>query len=279
VAVPVPMRTVAQGVWWQAEDALVRTEVDGFVAEVRVQPGQAVRAGEVLLRLHAPAVEAEAAQLAARIEALQSEHWHALRDDPPRAVQVEHELAASRAALERTQALLDSRQVRARADGRVAMAGVDDLPGRWLPRGSQVAHLVTDAPPVVQVAVPHDDASLVAQASRRVEVRRADARSPALAAQWDGHLSGAGAALPSAALGSRAGGAIATDPADAQGLAPLRAVAIAQVRLDPGQPGTQADRIGERVLVRFEHGARPLAWQAARAVRQQVLRHLTTGSR
>jgi hypothetical protein len=56
-------------------------------------------------------------------------------------------------------------------------------------------------------------------------------------------------------------------------------VAIAQVRLDPGQPGTQADRIGERVLVRFEHGARPLAWQAARAVRQQVLRHLTTGSR
>ena len=271
---PWPYRTTVQGVWWQPEDNLVRTGVDGFVAEVVAGHGQAVQAGDVLLRLHTPAVEAERARLAARVEALRSEQWQALRDDPPRAVQLEHELAATRAELQRAQAQLDSRLVRSSTAGRVALAGEADLPGRWLPRGSLVAHLATGSPPVVQAAVPNEDVALVAAASPRVQIRRADPRAPALVARWDGLLSGAGSPLPSPALGERSGGSLATDPADAQGLKPLRAVAVAQLRLEPGQAAATGERIGERVWVRFDHGHEPLAGQAARAIRQTLLRHL-----
>lgn len=276
-ALPWPHRTTVQGVWWQPEDALVRTGVEGFVADVVARHGQAVQPGDVLLRLHAPAVEADHARLAARVEALQSEHWQALRDDPPRAVQLDHELAATHAELARAQAQLDSRLVRARSAGRIALAGESDLPGRWLPRGSLVAHLVTAEPPIVQVAVPHDAAALVASASRRVELLRAGPWAPPLVARWDGQLSGAGAALPSPALGERSGGEVATDPADSRGLTPLRAVAIAQLRLEPAQDGARGERIGERVRVRFDHGRAPLAWQAARVLRQTVLRHFQPG--
>lgn len=277
LAAPWPYRTVVQGVWWQPEDAMVRTQVEGVVAEVLVRHGQLVRAGQPLLRLQAPALETEAAQEEARLAALQGSYWQSLRDDPARAVQAGLELAATRAALERAQRQLADLWVRAPADGRVALPGEVDLPGRWLARGTRIGHLATDAPPVIQVAIPHEQAARVAQAAPEVQVWRASGSGPVLAGRWDRQLSGGGAALPSAALSERAGGAIATDPADEHHQRPLQAVALAEIRLLPGQPEAAGERIGERAWVRFDHGRLPLAVQALIGLQQLVLRHLRSG--
>ncbi len=280
-AVPWPDRTVAHGVWWLPESALVRTQVEGFVAEVLVEHGQDVAAGQALLRLHSPALEADESRLLARLQALESEHWQALRDDAAHAVQVDHERAAVQAELARTQSLLAHRWVRAAAAGPLAMTAEEDMPGRWLPRGSLVAHVMTGEAPLVKVAIAQEQAALVAQAAAQVEVRRASAWAPALAGSWQGQTSGGGARLPSPALADRAGGPIPVDPADEQGLRPLRAVVLADVRVQltpaSGETGT-AERIGERVLVRFDHGFAPLAWQAARSLQQLVLRHWNPSS-
>lgn len=274
--IPWPQRTLAQGVWWLPESALVRTQVEGFVAEVLVQHGDVVAPGDVLLRLHSPALEAELAQQQARLQALESEHWQALRDDPPRAVQLGFDMQAVRAEQARTQALLDQRWVRAQAAGPVALPGEADLPGRWLPRGVLVAHVMTDEPPLVKVAVAQEASDLLAQAQPEVQIQRASPSSPLREGRWDGRFSGGGARLPSAALGERSGGPWPTDPAQADGLVPLRAVVIADVQVKPTREGaaTMADRIGERVWVRFDHGHAPLVWQAARRLQQLVLRHV-----
>lgn len=274
--VPWPQRTLAQGVWWLPESALVRTQVEGFVAEVLVQHGDVVAPGDVLLRLESPALESELAQQQARLQALEAEHWQALREDPARAVQLGFDMQALKAEQARTQALLEQRWVRAQAAGPVAIPGESDLPGRWLPRGALVAHVMTEEPPLVKVAVAQEASVLLAQAQPRVQIQRASPLSPLREGVWDGRFSGGGARLPSAALAERSGGPWPTDPAQADGLTPLRALVTADIRVQPTAEGgpTAADRIGERVWVRFDHGHAPLVWQAARRLQQLVLRHV-----
>ncbi|MBL8327588.1 MAG: biotin/lipoyl-binding protein [Rubrivivax sp.] len=279
LAAPWPHRTLAQGVWWLPESALVRTQVDGFVAEVLVEHGEPVSRGDVLLRLHSPALEAEQSRLQARLAALEDEHWQAVRDDAARAVQLQHDLQAARAELERTQALLAQCELRAEGEGRLALAAQDDLPGRWLARGSLVAHVVGDEGARIQVAVPHEQAALMAGSAAQVQILRATPGQADIQGQWNRQFSGAGARLPSAALAERSGGQTPTDPQDREGRSPLRPMVVAEIAVPAGPAGAdddaaRTDRIGERVWVRFDHGWSPLAWQAARALQQLVLRHV-----
>jgi putative peptide zinc metalloprotease protein len=61
------MRTVAEGVLWRPEDALVRAGVDGFAVELLAQPGQAVGRGDPLLRLRSSELDAEARVMVAQL--------------------------------------------------------------------------------------------------------------------------------------------------------------------------------------------------------------------
>jgi len=266
---PLPDATVVQGVLWLPEHALVRAQADGFVAELLVEDGQSVQVGQPLLHLHAPTQRADQDRLLGRVAALQSERFQALRDDSARAVGVEHELQATLAELDRVQQRIEHLTVRAQAAGRAAIAHAGDLPGRYLARGTLVGHVMTGEPGLVRVAIPQERAALVSAQRGAVQVRLADPAAPALRGRWAGTPSGGGALLPSAALGDRSGGRIATDPDDKQGLRPRQAVLLGEVRLEQAA----GNRIGERVHVRFEHGMAPLAWQAARALQQQLLRH------
>jgi putative peptide zinc metalloprotease protein len=269
VALPLPDTTVAQGVLWAPDHALVRAQADGFVDELFVADGQPVQPGDALLRLHAPALQAEAGRLDSRIEALEAERFHALRDDPARATAVEHDLQAAKAEAARALERLGHLTVQAQVSGRVSLTRAGDLPGRHVARGTLIGHVITGEPGLVRVAIPQERAALVAAYRGEVDVRLADPAAPPLRGLWTGTSSGAGALLPSAALGDRSGGPIATDPADSQGLRPLQSVLLADVRL----PQSVGERIGERVQVRLDHGLSPLAWQGLRTLQQQLLSH------
>ena len=270
-AVPVPDAALAQGVLWPPEDALVRNPTAGFVAEVLVQEGQSVPSGAPLLRLQAPALEAERERLVGRIAALQAERFEALRLDKAQLATVDHALQAAQAELDRTDAQVAGLLVRAQVAGRVHLAGTADLPGRWLARGTLLGHVETAAPGRVRVVVAQGDAALVTAHRGPVAVWLSGAETPAQRGMLVGTPSGGGAPLPSAALGERHGGAIPTDPADPQGLQPAQPVLQAEVQLDHAT----GERIGARAWVRFEQpDGMPLAWQAVRALRQQLLRHL-----
>ena len=161
--------------------------------------------------------------------------------------------------------------MRAQAGGRVHLTGVDDLPGRWLVRGALLGHVDTGEPGRVRVVVAQADAAVITAHRGPVDVWLIGSTAPPMRVALVGTPSGGGAPLPSAALGERHGGGIATDPADPQGLKPAQPVLQADVRLAQAT----GERIGARAWVRFEQGRAPLAWQAARALQQQLLHHLS----
>ena len=271
LAVPLPDAALAQGVLWPPEDALVRTQTAGFVDAVLVTEGQAVQRGDPLLRLAAPTLLAERERLASRIESLQADRFQALRQDKAQLAAVDHALQAAEAERAQTEEQIAGLTVRAQAGGRVHLTGVDDLPGRWLVRGALLGHVDTGEPGRVRVVVAQADAAVITAHRGPVDVWLIGSTAPPMRGTLVGTPSGGGAPLPSAALGERHGGGIATDPADPQGLKPAQPVLQADVRLAQAT----GERIGARAWVRFEQGRAPLAWQAARALQQQLLHHLS----
>jgi putative peptide zinc metalloprotease protein len=73
--------------------------------------------------------------------------------------------------------------------------------------------------------------------------------------------------LPSAALGERGGGALATDAKDPKGLTAAEPVFV----MDFDVPGTPLHRVGGRALVRLDLGREPLLMQGWRRLRQVFL--------
>lgn len=266
---PMPYASVAEGVVWLPEHALVRTETDGFIEALHVADGEHVHAGQLLVSLQAPALAADLARLNGQITALETERFQALRSDPARAAAVESELAGVSAELAHAEARQQQLAVLAGADGVVALPHAADLPGRYVKQGTVLAQVLTGEPATVRVALPQTQAALVQSGTRSVGVRLSEARDETWPALLQPGAAGAVMRLPSAALGDAGGGSIVTDPADTAHLRTAEAVVLADVRLTGHAPL----RTGGRAWVRFDHGWSPLAMQAARSVQQLVLRH------
>ena len=266
---PMPYASVAEGVVWLPDHALVRTQTDGFVERLHVADGEQVRAGQLLVSLQAPALVAELARLDGQVTALETERFQALRTDPARAAAVESELAGVSAELAHAEARQQQLAVLANADGVVALPHAADLPGRYVKQGTVLAQVLTGEPATVRVALPQTQAALIQSGTRSVGVRLAEARDETWPATLQPGAAGAVMRLPSAALGDAGGGRIVTDPADTTHLRTAEAIVLADVSL----PGHAALRTGGRAWVRFDHGSSPLAMQAARSVQQLVLRH------
>ena len=276
---PLPFSTVAEGVVWLPEQALVRADTDGFIASVDATDGTAVATGQRLFTLDAPSLVAEQTALQQRITALDTERIQTMRGDPARAVALDHELARVAANLARADERIAQLGVAAASAGNAVIDHADDLPGRFVKQGALLGHVLAPGPSRVRVAIPQEQAALVQGATHSVSVRLAAADASAWPGELLGERSGersgdrsGGAAgtvrrLPSAALGDRSGGSIVTDPKDK--LLPAHGVVLADVQLavDLGPVA------GARAWVRFDHGAAPLAWQAARRLQQLFLRH------
>jgi putative peptide zinc metalloprotease protein len=283
---PCPRRTIVEGVVWPADEAQLRAGEDGFVEAVAVRDGEAVDAGQVVLRLANPALAAKIARQSAHVAALEAALIDAqLSGDAPapeaNAGDARAELAAAQAELDRLHERAAGLEVRAQAAGHVALGPVDDLPGRWFHRGALVGQVLTAAPPTVRMAWRQADLDALAPAqapARPVTVRLAGSRDVARAAVVSRDGMGAVARLPSAALSERHGGPIATDPKDTDDLRPLEPVVLVDVRLAPtpreGAAAAADARVGERAWVRLDEGFAPLAWQWAQDAQRAIARRI-----
>jgi len=266
--VPLPQASVVQGIVWLPDSALVRTETEGFIARVAVGDGQTVAAGDPLFTLESPALEAEMASLQSRVEALDVERFGALAREPERASNLDRELEATQAALDRATDRQAHLVVRAGTGGRIVVNHAADLTGRFVKQGELLAHVIGDAPTLVRAAIPQDEAALIRRQPGAVSVSLADDESHAWPALLRPQAEGTVAQLPSASLGDHSGGSIVTDPLDKRGLTPAEGVVMADLQL----ARRLDDRVGGRVWVRFDHGLAPLALQGARRLQQLVLR-------
>jgi putative peptide zinc metalloprotease protein len=260
VALPLPQHTLAQGVVWPPDHAQLRAESEGFVQAIHRSDGSAVQAGDLLLELRNPRLEAEFAQEEARVAALESELFQALHDDSARAQNLNEELDRARHARARIEERLRGLQVRAGATGQLVLPHADDLHDSFAKKGALLGYVLTAEATTVRVAIPDAQVALISEPTWSAQAWLADWQGGAI----DGVLvrdgSGAAPQLPSAALSTRHGGHIVTDPKDPHDMKTLAPIVLVDVSL----PAHHDARIGIRAWVRFNQGNAPLAAQLLR---------------
>ena len=268
--VPMPLRTHADGIVWVPDQALVRVETSGFFSRFRVEPGSRVAAGDVLGESYDPQVTAQLAQHEARLLELESRWLAEVANDSRVAAQVlEEQLAEERGRLARALERADGLTLRARTDGVFVVAEtIEDLPGRFLPQGTEIGYVLDLDAPTARVVVSQADIDLVRHRTRRVEVRALEMPGVVLPAKLHREVPAGSDRLPSKALTAEGGGGIPTDPRDPSGLKSLGRHFQYDVALQTPMP---LERLGGRVRVRFDHGWEPLAYQWYRRVRQLFL--------
>jgi putative peptide zinc metalloprotease protein len=271
VALPLPLRTRSEGVVWLPERAEVRAGAPGFVEEVLATPHARVREGEPLIRVRDASLEARVRALEAQRREFELRR-QALEGESRVRVAIERErLAEAQAALARAREQAGEVTIRAASAGVFVPVGGEDLVGRHVRQGQVVAWVVDLRDATVRVVVPQQDVALVRARTRAAWVRRASDVGEVLPARLAREVPAATDRLPTAALGRPAGGPIGVDPLDPDGVRTREPV----FQFDLALPDDVALRVaGERVLVRFDHGAEPIAWRAARGVRRIFLSRL-----
>jgi putative peptide zinc metalloprotease protein len=269
--VPLPNRTVAQGVVWLPEQAIVRAAAPGFFRRFETPPGSLVETGTALARNVDPALDAELRLQQAHVDELEASYAVEFVADRARAEIVREQLLHAQAALVRAQQRAQGLLMVAATRGRFTVAQASDLPGRHLQQGAILGYVLGEAPPVVRVVLDQGAIDEVTTSTERVEVRRASEPGQSWPGRIVRQVPGGRDEVPSQALTPSGGGLIATDPRDPKGLRTLDRVFQLDVEVDA--LAGQALRYGERVHLRFTHEPAPLATQAWPALRRLFLRH------
>jgi putative peptide zinc metalloprotease protein len=269
---PMSSWTNAQGVVSVPEQAMVRAAANGFVVQVLARPGGAVRRGDPLVATADRVLETRIRGLQGQRAELES-RYHAERiDSEVRAQMTLDRLRSVEAELARAQERARDRVLRSPADGRFAVAGAQDLPGRYLKQGEAVGHVVSDANQTVRVVVPQFTVDLVRSRTERVRVKLAERLEDTIVSRVLREVPRASDRLPSPALTQAGGGEAALDPSGAREGRSLQTYFEFEIELPP----ERSFLLGGRAYVRFDHGEETLATQVWRWLRQLFLLRLAT---
>src|SRR4051812_22578785 len=269
--VPIPFRTVAEGVVWVPEEGLVRGGADGFIEAVIAKPGSWVTVGTVLIQCRDPDLETEVRTLEAQIQELEARHRAVLQDDRVKADIVAQQKHYIEEGLQRALERQNDLTLRSRANGFFVLPQAEDLVGRFVRKGQQIGHIIERDKMTVRTVISQQDIELVRGGGRDVEVRLIERRDRIDRAKVTRIVPAASDQLPSAALGSQGGGQLALDPSDKEG----RKVVQRFFQVDVELPAEQHRvHVGGRAYIRFDLGWEPLGFQWYRNAWQLFLSRL-----
>jgi putative peptide zinc metalloprotease protein len=268
--VPASSWTNAQGVVSIPEQSIVRAGADGFVTRLLARPGQSVRRGDPIAETHDPVLQARLRMLESQIAELESRYQAERKEQLVRAQITLDQIKAVRADLARASERARDLVLRAPADGSFALAGAEDLPGRYLKQGEAIGHVVADARLTARVVVPQESVDLVRGRTERVTVKLAERLEETIESRILREVPRASDRVPSAALTQAGGGEAALDPRAAAEAKTLQTYFEFEVEL----PRERAFLLGGRAYVRFDHASETLAAQLWRRLRQLFLLRL-----
>jgi putative peptide zinc metalloprotease protein len=252
---PVPSSTQVDGVVLLPEQAVVRAAVDGFLQRRVAADNARVGPGELLFELANPQLDSDIRVQRARLRELQARRDAlGFGDRVAREIHGER-LAEARAELAELEQRRAGLQVRSPGSGVLRLPPVDDRLGRFVNQGDMLGYLADPSAAVVRVVATQHDAGRIRQRSDDIQVRLADRAGATLRGRLLSEVPLATDTLPSAALGSRAGGAIPVDGRDASGLTTLQRVFAFDVAVPFSRTGQY---VGSRAQVLFVHPASPL---------------------
>ncbi|WP_088724747.1 biotin/lipoyl-binding protein [Thioclava sp. JM3] len=269
-ALPAPYRSVVSGVTWPSEQAQVRVGTSGFVTEVPVATYDAVKPGEVMIKLDDPLLRARLEVLDSQLAGLELQRQAAVRTDRVEAEMIAAEISATREDRNRLAQQLDELSIRAPRAGLAVVPNGEDLQGRFAKRGQVISYVLTEEDTAaLRVVVGQDDVDLVRNATGRVDVMPVEYGGQSYPATIVREVPGGIRDLPTPALGLQGGGTVPVDPGDTKGLRTLQRVFEFELEM---APDAALPLLGRRVEVRFSHGTLPIGFQAYRALRQLFLR-------
>ncbi len=270
--VPIPSKTVAEGVVWLPDRAQLRSQTDGFILDLNSHDGDMVQPGQLIATLDDPKLIATQRDLQGRIDGWRAEYFQMIGIDPLKAKNADEALQRAQAELVRVQERLSQLQVRAQIAGQLVILDETDLPGKFLKRGALLGYVFSPDEVRVRAVVDEQDIAMVQERTRGVEVLLKDGAAHSLSARLSQQTPAATHTLPSAALGEGAGGDRITDPADKEGIKTLDPVFLVDLTL----PADATRYVGGRAWVHFDLGSEPLVARWVRRVRQLFLKHFNT---
>jgi putative peptide zinc metalloprotease protein len=275
--VPVPDHGRAEGVVEPIDVAVVYAEVDGFVDAVLTAGGLVTPDGHPLLESHNRALETNRQRLVAERQMTKLEQDQA----GIREIAVAQSLGEQVAALDERIAEIDDRlaslAVRAPIAGRWIAPDIDRMRGGFVKRGDAIGVVASVERLLVRAVADQRLGPRLGPEigpGGRVEIRVAGRPEVHLFGTLREVLPAGSRRLPSAALGYSAGGAVEIDQDDESGTKTAEPFFEALVDIDDATAA--ALHSGQRVVVRFEMAARPLAVQWWRALGQLFQRRFQT---
>ena len=270
VVIPLPHRSVAQGVVWLPEQGQVRSQVDGFLVAMDAS-NSSVLPGDPVIRLEDPAIEIELRKLMARREGLQTSVYQTLATDALKSKQFNEEIVS---VDRRIKDILERRaqlDVRAALPGRFTVKRASDMSGQFFKQGETIGYMIGSETPIVRVAVHQEEAAFLTSDVKAISIRLAQLPGQELRGHMLRSTPSAIDRLPSAALGDRAGGDVIVDPNDKDGTRTVEPTYVIDVQAEQ----MPTDLIGGRAWVRFDYGWASAASQGFRHFRQLLLMHFS----
>ena len=266
--VPLPLRTQAEGVVWLPDQALVRAGANGFFERWLVTPGAYVKSGTPVALMRDPQLTAERAVALARLTEAEARYRAQQLLDPVQSDIIRQQLEHEQRALQHVQERHDRLILRSETDGILTAPKDQDLTEQFFKKGELLAYILDRHQLIARTVVTQDDIDLVRTQLKTTNIRFADTISQPHVVQVIREMPGGINELPTAALSPNGGGKIATDPKDQNGLKTLERIFLLDLSLPANIPPSV---FGERVYVRFDHRAEPLASQWYRRLRQLFL--------
>ncbi|HEX7970730.1 MAG TPA: PqqD family peptide modification chaperone [Thiobacillus sp.] len=269
--IPMPSKTVAEGVVWLPEKAQLRAGTDGFVVSLIAHDGERVQPGQLIARLEDPTLVARRQSLQSQYDSLRTQYYETLLNNPLKAQHAEQAMQKTGPELARVEERLAQLEVRAQTAGTLVLPRQADLAGTFMKRGELIGYVFSPDQVRIRAVVREEDIAQVRGRTQAVDALLAENPWRPLRAAMSREAPAATHTLPSPTLGDRAGGRQVTDPADKDGLQTLEPVFLVDLIL----PRDATRRVGGRAWVHFEHGAEPLAAQWSRRLRQLFLKHFS----
>lgn len=269
---PLPYSTVAEGIVWTPEEAMIYARSDGFVTELIAEPNSVVESGAALIRLQDNFLESQVQALEAQVRELELRYESRDTVDPAEARIVREQLQHARADLDLARQRERDLLVRSTNSGRFIVPRHADMPGTYVRHGSTLGYVSKETDLVIRVVVLEDEADAVRTRLRDVKLKYPEHMGQTIRAEVLREVPSLTDQLPSMALSVVGGGRISIDPTninDVRALSTLLHLELKPLSLDNLPP------LGSRVYVRFSHGLEPIAFRLYRSLRQVFLRRFS----
>lgn len=256
VALPLPKVTVADGIVWLPEQAVLRIAQDCEVTQLYVAPGSEVKTGDRLFDCIDEEWRTEALMLKADLQRLDAQRAGLLLSDPVEHQSLMFERKSIQSAYDLAADRLQKMQVRANVSGRFLVEGSTDLEGRYLAANAVAGYIVPGDDRTVRLALEQQDFVWLGDKEVKVDILLDGARSTlhTFSSRITRQTPKASHEVATAALTTLGGGDL---PAEAleQGVRVKDPVFDLELAW-PENAEQQA--IGSRVRVRFDHGSATL---------------------